>query len=152
MKITNKSKPIITIILSSIVIVLALMGASWKTGFADTNPTIPIFYYVTPPYFCAGSDDVDVVITGDNFINYFGDYYTHISWLGPGESVPTIIIPDYINEAGTELRFHVNASQLTQIGTVHLIIINHPELIDPYELKTFDMNIGLCSYLPIVYK
>ena len=83
-KIANK-KSIFTIIIASIVIVMALLGSNWEVGQAgDTVPTIPVIYKIIPESICAYSGDTVATITGSNFIDDIdGYYYTWVRWLGP---------------------------------------------------------------------
>jgi hypothetical protein len=107
---------------------------------------------VTPSSFCVGSGNVNVTITGSNFLNDGGIYYTSISWLGPGDTTPSTIEPEYISEDGKTLRFWVEAFRLTEAGNVLVVIVNHPELVLPFELATFNMKINHCIYLPLIMK
>lgn len=152
LKKTIKIKTIITLAIIAVIISLGSIGASWKIGFAVTNPTIPFVTSVTPSSLCVGSGDVNVTITGRNFINYEGTYYTSISWLGPGDSSPSTIEPEYISEDETILRFWVESFRLTEAGTALVVVVNHPELEDPFELASFYMDINHCTYIPLIMK
>ena len=138
------------------IIGLGMVGASWKVGLAGstgpTAPTVPFITSVTPASFCVGSGDVNVTITGSNFINYEGTYYTNISWLGPGDTTPSTIEPEYISVDGKTLRFWVEAFRLTEAGTALVVVVNHPELETPFELATFNMKINHCVFLPLILK
>jgi hypothetical protein len=134
------------------IIGLGMAGTSWKLGLAETIPTVPIVISVTPASFCVGSGDVNVTITGSNFINYDGTYYTSISWLGPGDTTPSTIEAEYISLDGKTLRFWVEAFRLTEAGNVLVVVVNHPELETPFELATFNMKINHCIYLPLIMK
>ena len=151
----NISKNVLTAIVATGIVILGLLGASWKVGLAGTaptTPTIPIVTTITPASFCVGSGDVNATITGSNFINYEGTYYTSISWLGPGDTSPSTIEPEYISLDGKTLRFWVEAFRLTEAGTALVVVVNHPELETPFELATFNMKINHCIYLPLIMK
>ncbi len=152
MKKTIKIKTIITLAIIAAIISLGSIGTNWKIGFAATNPTIPFVTSVTPSSLCVGSGDVNVTLTGRNFIIYEGTYYTSISWLGPGDTSPSTIEPEYISEDETILRFWVEASKLTEAGTALVVVVNHPELEDPFELASFYMDINHCTYIPLIMK
>jgi hypothetical protein len=152
LKKTIKIKTIITLAIIAAIISLGSIGTNWKIGFAATNPTIPFVTSVTPSSLCVGSGDVNVTLTGRNFIIYEGTYYTSISWLGPGDTSPSTIEPEYISEDETILRFWVEASKLTEAGTALVVVVNHPELEDPFELASFYMDINHCTYIPLIMK
>lgn len=152
MKKTIKIKTIITLAIIAAIISLGSIGTNWKIGFAATNPTIPFVTSVTPSSLCVGSGDVNVTLTGRNFIIYEGTYYTSISWLGPGDTSPSTIEPEYISEDETILRFWVEKSRLTEAGTALVVVVNHPELEDPFELASFYMDINHCTYIPLIMK
>ncbi len=144
-----------TIVIIMIIIGLGSIGTTWNLGFAQTNPTTPTIPRVTdvnPDHFCVNSGDVLVTLTGSKFINYNGDYYTEIRWLGPTDFSPVGIDAEYINPEGTVLRFWVDSFRLTTAGEVSVMVVNHPELPNPFELDKFTMNINHCIYLPIIRK
>ena len=147
-----KVRTFLIFVLIAGIIGLGMIGASWNIGFAETNPTIPFVTSVTPSSLCVGSGDVNVTLTGRNFIIYEGTYYTSISWLGPGDTSPSTIEPEYISEDETILRFWVEASRLTEAGTALVVVVNHPELEDPFELASFYMDINHCTYIPLIMK
>lgn len=147
-----KVRTFLIIVLIAGIVGLGMSGTSWKLGLADTIPTIPFVTSVTPASFCVGSDNVNVTLTGSNFINYNETYYTSISWLGPGDISPSTIEPEYISEDGKILRFWVEAFRLTEAGTALVVVVNHPELETPFEIASFNMKINHCIYLPLIMK
>jgi hypothetical protein len=156
LKIKVKVRTFLIFLLIAGIIGLGMVGASWNVGFAETNPTIPIVYGTyEPKEICVNSDDTQATIFGENFINYLGDYYTWVKWLGPNDVLPTYIIPDYINEEETILKFTIDAEKLTQVGWASFWIVNHPELEEPFEIMgAFWIEIKSCNniYLPLVVK
>ncbi len=145
-------KALFTFVIIAILIGLGSMGTTWKLGFAQTGPTIPKVTDVNPDRLCVNSGDVMVTLTGSKFINYNGDFFTEISWLGPTDVSPEFIEPDYINQEGTVLRFWVDSFRLTGAGDVLVTVVNHPELEHPFELATFTIKINHCIFLPIISK
>jgi hypothetical protein len=156
MKKIYNPKTITTIFVSAFVIVLALFGANWQIGQAETIPTLPRIFSYEPEEICAFSEDTSVTVKGYNFIDDIdGYYYTWIRWLGPNDSLPTYIIPDDINTDGTTLIFTIESSKLLQVGEASFWIVNHPESEDPFELVgDLPINIVGCNYifLPILSK
>ncbi len=155
LKTISKSKSILTIAISAVIILLAILGSSWQKGFADTIPTIPIVYdYYEPQSICVNSLDTQVTVYGSNFINWYGDYYSIVRWQGPTNTEPIDILADEINEAGTVLKFTLTADLLTQVGEGTFWVVNHPDFGDPVEVgEPKIINIISCDiYLPLVMK
>ena len=149
LKYALKTKTLFTIVIASVVIVLGLFGTSWQIGFAQTNPTLPIVESITPDKICVGSDDVNVTIKGSNFID---EDYTWISWLGPNDTSPTYIIPEYVSLDGKVLRFWVESFRLTDAGKALVMVVNHPQLEKPFEIATFYIDINHCIFLSLIMK
>lgn len=147
-----KKKTFFVLVIITILFGLGSIGTTWKLGFAQTNPTVPIVTDVNPDHICVNSGDVIVTLIGSKFINYNDTYYTSISWLGPNDATPEFINPEYINQEGTILRFWVDSLKLTDAGDVSLIVVNHPELENPFEIDTFKIYIRHCNFLPIIRK
>lgn len=154
LKIYKKPRTIFTLVITSFVIFLALLGSNWQIGQAG-DATIPEIYTYEPDLVCANSDSISASVSGDKFINYEGDFYTWISWLGPNDTQPSYIIPDNINVAGTLINFTIDATKLTNVGSARFWVVNHPEYVPPFEIVgPFYIDIVGCNfiYLPLVMK
>ncbi len=147
MKILKKQRTLVSIIIATFVVVIALMGAKWQIGQADTIPTIPIIYNFEPKEICVNSEDTTVTISGGDFIDVD---YTWILWLDVLNNY-SYIIPNSVSS--NELIFTVEAAKLTQVYEAPFWIENHPpdskERVGP-----FYIDIVGCEfiYLPLVLK
>ena len=149
MKTIYKTKTVITIMVSALVIVLALFGANWQVGQAETVPTLPIIYSFAPQEICVNSGDTLVTVNGDDFID---TTYTQILWLDAFNYF-SYIIPDYVSLDGTQLIFTVEAAKLTQVYEAAFWIENHPP--DSLErVGAFYIDVIGCEhiYLPMIAK
>lgn len=149
MKKIYKPKTIFTILVSAFVVVLALFGANWQIGQAETVPTIPIIYSYEPQEICVNSGDTLVTVNGGDFID---TTYTWILWLDSLNNY-SYIIPDSVSLDGTQLIFTVEAAKLTQVYEARFWIENHPP--DSLEkVGPFYINIIGCEfiYLPLIMK
>lgn len=149
MKKIYKPKTIFTILVSAFVVVLALFGANWQIGQAETVPTIPIIYSYEPQEICVNSGDTLVMVNGGDFID---TTYTWILWLDSLNNY-SYIIPDSVSLDGTQLIFTVEAAKLTQVYEARFWIENHPP--DSLEkVGPFYINIIGCEfiYLPLIMK
>ncbi len=150
-KISKKPKTILTITISSLIIVFALLGFDWQSGQADVifTTTIPLLTTYEPKEICVYSDDTLVSASGEKYIDVD---YTWILWKDASDNF-SYIIPNFVNEAGTELEFTVDAAKLTQVYDALFWIENHP----PNSLERtgpFYIDIVACNfiYLPLVMK
>lgn len=148
MKNNNKTKTIITIFVSAFIIVLALFGANWQIGQAETI-TLPEIYNYAPQEICVNSMDTVVTVYGkpDSFIT---PEYTWILWLDFSGN-DSYIIPDEIIDG--VLKFTVDSTKLTEVYTAAFWIENHPigsiERTGPFYIEIKGCNF---IYLPLVMK
>lgn len=149
MKKIYKPKTIITIFVSAFIIVLALFGANWQIGQAETIPTLPIIYTFEPQEICVNSSDTVVTVNGANFID---PTYTQILWLDAYGSY-SYIVPDEITDGGTKLIFTVGSDKLSVVYSASFWIDNHPgdlyELLGPLYIEIKGCNY---IYLPLIMK
>ncbi len=147
---TLRKKTILTLVVIAVVISLGSIGANWKVGFAETNPTLPTVSSIIPDMICVNSGTTVVTIFGSDFIDVEN---TRIEWKGPTDLLPIDIFPNYVRVDGKELRFTVSADKLTTTGKVEIYIVNHPDLADPDEVGgPFYIDIAHCVMLPIIHK
>lgn len=149
LKSIKNKKFIITIIIVVTIISLGTIGSSWKVGFAETNPTLPVIYSISPETICVGSGNTEITIRGDDFID---KDYTWVRWLDiTGEY--SFIVPDYVSPEKNELRFTVLADKLDEVWDARLWVVNHPPALDEI-VGYFIIEIVGCEfiYLPLIMK
>jgi hypothetical protein len=152
-KTKSNLKAFFTIIVALFVIILGLFGTQWQIGHAETAPTvptIPIIYSITPETICVGSGYTVATIRGDKFID---TTYTQVKWLDANYNY-SYIIPDYVSVDGTELKFTIEPSKLSQVWSASLWVVNHPEINDNEIIGPFYIDIIGCEfiYLPLIMK
>ncbi|MBW6473913.1 MAG: hypothetical protein K0B14_12345 [Anaerolineaceae bacterium] len=162
LKTKQKNKLLFTIVISSIIIILGLLGSKWQLGFAEdvpsvpTVPTIPIIfptvYNYQPQQICVNSADTIVTVHGYDFIDTTN---TWIVWVD-SFYVHSYIKSDEItvdNPTSMYLKFTVDATKLTHVGDVWFYIDNYPEiqfgLAGPFWIEIIGCN---NIYLPLVVK
>ena len=148
-----KVRTFFIIVLIAGIIGLGMVGTSWKLGLAETiptTPTIPIVVSVTPNNICVGSGNTVFTVLGNGFIDVEN---TWIKWIGPTDSSPSYIVPDYVRVDGKELRFTIESARLTSVGIASIWVINHPQLTDPFEIAgPISIDISYCIRLPLIFK
>jgi hypothetical protein len=149
LKILLNKESFITIMLTAIIIVLALFGTQWQIGKAEIIPTIPIIYSYAPQEICVNTGDTLVTVNGDDFID---TTYTWILWLD-AFNVYSYIVPETVNQYGTQLIFTVESAKLTQAYEAKFWIENHPpgslEKVGPFSIDVIGCEF---IYLPLIAK
>ena len=153
LRIKKSTKVVFSTILISFIVVLGLMGSSWNIGHAEdinTAPTIPVVYSITPNTICVGAGDTVATIRGEEFID---TTYTQVKWLDANYNY-LYIIPDFVNVDGTELKFTIDAAQLSQVWIASVWVVNHPEVNDDEIVGPLYVDIIGCEfvYLPLIMK
>lgn len=152
LKTYQKNKLLFTIVISSIIIVLGLLGSKWQLGYAEDEPTIPTLPFVydyEPKEICINSIDPVVTVFGppESFIT---PEYTWIKWLDATNEYSYIVPDEIINGV---LKFTVDPPKLTQVYTAYFWIENHPPDSDEI-YGAFPIEIIGCNniFLPLVMK
>jgi hypothetical protein len=146
------TKMILTVMLASSIVILGLIGTQWQIGQAETVPTvptIPIIYSFEPQEICVSAGDTLVTVNGGDFID---TTYTWILWLDAFNNY-SYIIPNSINQDGTQLIFTVDSAKLTQVYEAAFWIENHPpeslEKVGPFYIDIIGCEF---IYLPLIAK
>ena len=148
---TSKIKWLGSIILASILLVVALMGGNWGTIYSASAEVTaaPQVSYISPSFIRVGSPDTLVTIHGSNFGNLSN---TRVRLIGSGVNLLltpvtvssnkiTVIIPSYLL---TVHHLYFLRVEVTSGGTVPIIQTSNwvPLIVYP----------PIFYYLPIVHK
>src|SRR5665648_415846 len=89
----SRKKTILTIIIAAVLISAAMAGGNWGIGFADTFPTIPIVFTITPNVVPVNAETHTYVLTGTDFI---GVDYTTVRFIEPDGTIHENIVPEFV--------------------------------------------------------